>query len=190
MKQKIEKAGITALDLEIATAVGICILTSAVLSSVGIKFSFGGVQLEIIQRMTAAIACLLCCQDNTMASFKSGVNRLIITVIGGIVGIAVVLADYVVQNQWCYIAFIIVGIVITLFFCKAAKVPFINARIGGVTFILVSCTLSSNARIWYAIFRLISTIYGVLIVLLVGSLFQYILKKRGWTAEYNGDVRT
>lgn len=174
MEQKIEKAGVTALDLQIATAVGICIFTSAVLNNFGIKFNYGGMQLEVIQKMTSAIACLLCCQGNAKTSFKSGVNRLVITAIGGGVGIGVVLADYFVQNQWCNAVFIIVGIVITLFLCKAAKVPFINARIGGVTFILVSCTLSSNTRIWYAVFRLISTIYGVLVVLLVSFLFQYI----------------
>ena len=36
-----------------------------------------------------------------------------------------------------------------------------------MTFILVSCTLKGDARIYYAGFRLLSTLFGVLVVLLV-----------------------
>lgn len=56
--------------------------------------------LEIIQTMTSCIACLLCCQDNEKISFKSGVNRLIITVIGGGIGIVVVFLDDMIGNKW------------------------------------------------------------------------------------------
>ena len=45
--------------------------------------------MEIIQRMTSAIACLLVCQDNTALSRKAGINRMIITAIGGIAGVVV-----------------------------------------------------------------------------------------------------
>lgn len=104
--------------------------------------------LEILQKMTACIACLLCVQDNTKISRKAGVNRMIITAIGGIIGIGAAAADNAVGNPWFMTVLIFVGILLTLLLCKRAKVPYINARIGGVTFILVSCTFSGNARIF------------------------------------------
>lgn len=177
MEPKIEKASVTLLDVRIAAAITICVLTATVLDILGLKFTYGGMHLEVIQKMTACISCLLCCQDNTKISTKAGLNRLIITAIGGMIGIIVVLLDNLIHNSWIMAVMIAVGILLTLFLCKAAKVPYINARIGGVTFILVTCTLSQSARIWYAVFRFVSTFYGVCVVLMVTWIFGMFQKK-------------
>ncbi|HIR27340.1 MAG TPA: FUSC family protein [Candidatus Choladousia intestinigallinarum] len=171
------KASVTLLDVRIAVAILICCLTSTILDHLGLRFQAGEMRLEVIQKMTACISCLLCCQDNVPISKKAGINRLIITAIGGLVGIAVICIDNVLGNPWIMVLMIALGILVTLFLCKAAKVPYINARIGGVTFILVTCTLSGTARIWYGIFRFVSTFYSVLIVLLVTWVFQKAVKK-------------
>ena len=173
-----EEKKLSALDLRIAVAVLLCCLTATILNGLNIKFFYDGKSLEIIQKMTSCIACLLCCQDNTKISFKSGVNRLIITAIGGIVGIVVVLIDTMTNSQALLVLMVGGGVLATLLLCKLAKVPYINARIGGVTFVLVACTLSGHARVWYAVFRLVSTFYGVLIVLLVTWVFEKLTKKR------------
>ena len=171
------KASVTLLDVRIAVAILICCLTPTILDHLGLRFQAGEMRLEVIQKMTACISCLLCCQDNVPISKKAGINRLIITAIGGLVGIAVICIDNVLGNPWIMVLMIALGILVTLFLCKAAKVPYINARIGGVTFILVTCTLSGTARIWYGIFRFVSTFYSVLIVLLVTWVFQKAVKK-------------
>lgn len=168
---------VSRLDVRIAVSAAICILTATILNALNLKFTYGEMKLEILQKMTAAITCLLCCQDDAKISWKSGVNRVIITFIGGIIAIAAVLLDGVTQNQYLFVVYAFVGILLTLILCKCAKVPYVNARIGGVTFILVACTLSGNARIWYSIFRLISTMYGVVISMLVTWVFQNIGKK-------------
>lgn len=172
MNQVKERAGINGLDIRIALAVAVCCLTATVLNHFNLKFSFGEMKMEIIQKMTACIACLLCCQDDTKISFKAGVNRMIITAIGGAAGILAVVINNYFPNEWLLVLVVAAGILLTLFLCKAAGVPYINARIGGVTFILVALTLNGNARIVYAVFRLISTFYGVLVVLLVTWLYQ------------------
>lgn len=171
-EMKSEPLKVTVLDGRIAVAAAICCLTATVMNHFGLKFACGSMQLEVIQKMTACISCLLCCQDSTPVSLKAGINRLIITAVGGGVGIAVILLDNAVDNEWLMVVFIAAGILLTLFLCKAAKVPYINARIGGVTFILVTCTLSGTARIWYGIFRFVSTFYAVVIVLLVTWIFE------------------
>lgn len=176
MEPKIEKASVTLLDVRIAVAITVCVLTAAVLDTLGLKFAYGGMQLEVVQKMTAGISCLLCCQGDTKISYKAGVNRLIITAIGGSVGIMVILLDNLIHNTWIMVLMIAPGILLTLFLCKAARVPYINARIGGVTFLLVACTLSQSARIWYAVFRFISTFYAVCVVLLVTWVFGMLQK--------------
>lgn len=177
---QIEEPKITILDVRIAVAVLICFLVSTLLSHAGFLFTVGEKNIEIIQKMTACIACLLCCQDNLTISRKAGINRIIITFIGGLVGIGVILLDNIIGNDWMMAAMVFVGIIVTLLLCKVAKVPYINARIGGVTFILVTCTLHGSERIYYGCFRFLSTIFGVLVVLLVTWVFSLFSKK---TAE-------
>ena len=172
------KASVTLLDVRIAIAVLICCLTSTILDYFGLRFQVGEMRLEVIQKMSACISCLLCCQDNVPVSRKAGINRLIITAIGGLSGIVVICMDNVLGDPWIMTGMIALGILATLLLCKAARVPYINARIGGVTFILVTCTLSGTARIWYGIFRFVSTFYSVLIVLLVTWIFQKAVKKQ------------
>jgi hypothetical protein len=70
------------------------------------------------------------------------------------------------------------GVMLTLFFCKLAKVPIFNARIGGVTFILVVLTKVESERISYAIFRLLSTLYGVVAVILITAVFSLVIREK------------
>lgn len=181
MERTIQKPAITVLDIRIMITVGICFITANLLGSLGFRFTWDGMQLEIIQRMTACIACLLCCQDTAKISRTTGINRLIITAIGGAIGILVVLADSAAGSPWLLTAMICSGVLLTILLCKAAGVPYMNARIGAVTFVLVACTLSGPARIFYAVFRWISTVYGVLVVLAVSMVFERV--RRAGRAE-------
>ena len=107
-----EKTGIQNLDIRIAIAVVICFLSATACSELGFKFTYGEMHLEILQKMTACIACLLCVQDNTKISRKAGVNRMIITAIGGIIGIGAAAADNAVGNPWFMTVLIFVGILL------------------------------------------------------------------------------
>jgi uncharacterized membrane protein YccC len=178
MPQQVEERRVTVLDIQMGVAVFICFMVSTICSKAGFLFPVGDRNLEIIQKMTSCIACLLCSQDTTAISLKAGINRIIITFIGGLVGILVIILDDMIGNDWILGCMVALGIVLTFYLCKAAKVPYINARIGGVTFILVTCTLQSGARIYYGIFRLISTVFGVLVVLLVTWVFQLLSRKK------------
>lgn len=178
MSDKKESARISVLDVRMGISVAICYLTATVLNHFGIKFQYGNYSLEIIQMMTACIGCLLCCQDTLPASRKAGVNRLIITAIGGVVAVAVIALDVLIGNKWILIIFIGLGVVATLFLCKLSGVPYVTCRIGALTFIIVTSTLGGTARIWHGIFRLVSTLYGVLIVLLVTWISEKIRPSR------------
>lgn len=172
-----KKLDITSLDIRIAVSATICLLTATILNACNIKFAYGEMSLEIIQKMTAAISCVLCCQEDCKVSWRAGVNRMIITLVGGLLAIGVVLLDGMIQNPYIFALLGFVGILLTLMLCKKTKVPYVTARIGVVTFILVACTLAGNARILYAIFRLISTAYGVLVTMIVTWIFGKFAKK-------------
>lgn len=70
-----------------------------------------------------------------------------------------------------------VGVLLSLFLCKCARVPYVNARIGGVTCVLVAGTLSGNARILYAVLRFVSTFYGALVSVIVTAVFAAFWKE-------------
>jgi uncharacterized membrane protein YgaE (UPF0421/DUF939 family) len=181
---KMKKACITCLDMRIAVSVLVCYLTASLLNHFGFQFSFGEMKIEIIQKMAACISCLLCCQDTTQISKKAGINRLIITAVGGSVAVLVVIFDTVITNEWLMTVMVAAGVLLTLYFCKAAKVPYINARIGGVTFIIVVCALQGHARICYAVFRFVSTLYGVIIVLFVTWLFERFIPNKNFLYDH------
>lgn len=147
-------------DFKIAAAVGLCLITA--------KF------FPIIQYMAASFAAILCMQDDVKLSWKFGVNRMIITLVGGIVGILVVILDNQIQNEWVFIALAIAGILLTLWACKLTGVQYINAMIGCITFILVIMVMPGQQRILYAGLRLLGTAYGVVVSLVINAIFEFI----------------
>lgn len=149
-KQKVKLDG---LDIRIAIAVAICLLTAKL--------------CPYIQCLSACTAVILCTQDNAKICQKTGITRLIITLVGGITGIMVVLLDNVIQNYYIFILMAIVGILLTLLICKTCKVPYISARIGCVTFVLVAIVAVGGERINYAALRLVGTFYGVAVTLVI-----------------------
>jgi uncharacterized membrane protein YgaE (UPF0421/DUF939 family) len=151
---------ISLIDVKIVLAVGICLLMAKVIPE--------------FQTMTACITTLLCVQDGGRESGKAGLIRLAITAIGGLVAVLVVLLDDMVGMPWLFAVMIMAGLFLTLMGCKLVRVPVFNARIGGVTFILVVLTKTGNDRIVYSLFRLLSTFYGVVAIMMVTAVFVFL----------------
>jgi uncharacterized membrane protein YgaE (UPF0421/DUF939 family) len=159
------------LDLRIAVCVLVCCLVSTVLTALDLKFPVGEMRLDVIQKMTACISCLLCCQDGVEDSRKACGMRVLVTAVGGVCGMAVVAADLALgSNPWLLAPLMAAGLVPTLCLCRLAGAPAFNARIGAISYLLVAVTLSGSARLWYALFRLVSTVFGALVVWAVTAL--------------------
>lgn len=157
-----------ALDLRMALSILTCCLVATTLSELGLKFPVGEARLDVIQKMTASISCLLCCQDGLEASRGAGRMRVLVTAVGGATGIAIVALDQLLgQNPGVLAILMGAGAILSLCLCRLAGAPAFNARIGTISFLLVAGTLAGTARIWYAIFRLVSTVFGALVVTLV-----------------------
>lgn len=168
---KIESWRPSALDVRIALCVFVCLIVSNVLTALNLKFPVGEMRLDIIQKATACISCLLCCQDTADASRKAGAMRVLVTLVGGACGMAIVALDQLLgSNMWVLALLMTVGLVATLCLCRLAGAPAFNARIGAISFLLVASTLTGTARLWYAVFRLVSTVFGALVTWVLTSL--------------------
>ena len=155
----------TTLDARIALSVLVCCLVSAALTALDLKVPVGEMRLDVIQKMTACISCLLCCQDGPDATRKAGAMRVLVTAVGGACGVAVVAIDLTLgSNPWILALLMAAGMVPTLCLCRLAGAPAFNARIGAISYLLVAATLSGPARLWYALFRVLSTVFGAVVV--------------------------
>lgn len=139
------------LDVRIAVGVAICLLLGKLIPN--------------LQTVTAAIAVILCVQDEKDASLKAGVTRVIITIVGGVVGLGVVLLDEWIGNEYVLILLAALGIVLTMVGCRLCKVPPFSARIGCITFVLVISVMPGLTRVTYALLRLGSTVVGAVVAL-------------------------
>ena len=165
---RLKAFSIKEIDVRTAIAVGICVATVYVMTALDLNAYY--------QAMTAAISVLLCSLDNRSISWKSGLTRLAVTAIGGIMGICAVALDDIIQVPIIFVLLCILGILLTLALCQVAGLPYINCKIGGVTFVLVVLTRQGSERMTYAIFRFVSTFYGVVIVVGVAAVWELFQK--------------
>jgi uncharacterized membrane protein YgaE (UPF0421/DUF939 family) len=154
MDKKI-KLGLELLDFNIALAVAVCLITS--------RF------VPIIQYIPACFAAILCAQDDTRLGYKTALTRIAVTIIGGLVGIGVVLLDTIFSHSGLFIFMAAAGIIVTLLICKLFRLPNMPARIGCVTFILVIMVASGEKRMEYALHRVVGTVYGAVVALLMST---------------------
>lgn len=158
-----EKIGIRALDIQIAVCLCVCIISAYL--------------CPYVQALSACTAVIICSQDKVKVSWNTGLTRLIITVIGGIVGMCVVVLDDLIQNTWIFVGMVFIGILITILICKIVKVPYISARIGCITFILVATVATGSYRITYGVYRILGTTYGILVTVAISWIFSLIMER-------------
>ena len=152
------------MDLQIAISIALCMVTYYLVPS--------------LQVLSACTAALMCAQGAANASFKSGLTRLLTTVLGGALAVLVVLADNAAGSRALFVAMFALGILLTLGLCRLCKTPPIAGRIGCVTFILVVVVASGEGRVWYALNRLIATAYGAAVSVAVAVLWGAIFRER------------
>ncbi|MHC5375151.1 FUSC family protein [Enterococcus sp. LJL120] len=151
--QKLKIGNSFSLDLKIAIAVIICYLLT--------------VLFPLLQFTSASFAVILCLNNQLQETIKTSLSRVILTVCGGLAGVIVVLVDDFFQNNALFICSIFLGVLVTFIFCHWAKLPYIFSRIGVITFILVITVQTGEQRIIYCLLRILSTVLGIIIALLI-----------------------
>lgn len=167
MNEVKQKIGIAPIDVAIGVSVIACLLVCHVAGLLGLQ----------IQALAACTGAVMCTQDNKKASWGAGLNRILGVLCGGIVGIAVVLIDNAVNMDLVFYLLVGIGVVVNLLLCKAVKLPFVQARVSCMSLMLVTLVLQNAARINYAFGRLIGTLVGACVALLVSMAFAAVTKK-------------
>lgn len=156
-----EQAKINNLDIRIALVVIITFLT----------YRF----IPTVEHVPTSVAAIVCMQKDLTASWKSGMTRIMVTIVGGVVGVGVVLVDDLVQSKILFLLAAFFGVLLTLLCCKVVHIP---ERVGCVTFVLVVSILSGEARVQYAILRFLNTFYGVLIAVVITAIWSFVHTRR------------
>ena len=144
------------LDMKIAISIALCMLTY--------------VFVRELQVLSACTAALMCAQDGARPTWRSGLTRVLNTLVGGVLGVLAVLADNAIRNDYVFILLCAAGIVLTLAICRLMKLPPIAGRIGCITLVLIAVVAVGEGRIPYALNRLIATVYGAAVAMAVCGL--------------------
>ena len=131
-----------------------------------------------LQTLAACTGAVMCTQESGKASWKACLTRLLGVITGGVVGIALVALDNVMQLPAVFYLLCGVGIVANILFCKLLKIPFIQAKVSCMTLLLVVLVLGGPARYSYALGRFIGTLCGALVAMGVSMLFALFQKEK------------
>ena len=168
MNETKNKISIAGIDISIGVTVMLCLLVCHVAGLLGVQ----------LQALSACTGAVMCVQDSRKASWGAGLNRILGVICGGVAGIAVVLADNLIQIELVFYLLMGVGVVLNLLLCKLVKLPFVQARVSCMSLMLVTLLLQGGARINYAFGRLIGTLVGAVVALLVSMAFAAAFQKK------------
>ncbi|HHW46796.1 MAG TPA: hypothetical protein GXX17_07840 [Clostridiales bacterium] len=159
------KLGIGMRTTKTAIAVAICILTFNLIDFLGLLPDTG---------YTAFFACIaaVVCMSNTVESTISlGISRLMGTVVGGVTGLLILVANDLAPVDLPEVIKIGVGIYISIMCCNLLRRP--EASGVSCVVLLAICMNNSGAdRYVYAAIRLVETGYGALVAILVNKYFN------------------
>ena len=167
MQETKNKIGIAGMDIAIGAAVVLTLLVCHVAGILGWQ----------IQALAACTGAVMCVQDSRKASWGAGLNRVKGVLCGGLTGVAVVLIDNAVGIDLVFYLLVGIGVVVNLLLCKVVKLPFVQARVSCMSLMLVTLVLQDAARINYALGRLVGTLVGAVVALLVSMAFGALTRK-------------
>ena len=168
MNETKNKTGASGIDIAIAVTVMLCLVVCYIAEKLGLQ----------LQALSACTGAVMCVQDSKKASWGTGINRVLGVICGGVSGIAVVLIDNAIQMELVFYLLMGAGVVLNLLLCKLVKLPFVQARVSCMSLMLVTLVLQGGARINYAFGRLLGTIVGAVVALLVSMAFAAIVNKK------------
>lgn len=124
----------------------------------------------------ACLAAVSCLQDTVSNSVKASINRTTGTLIGALIGlIFLVFCRYFkfnIENEFLskfliYLS-IAIGIILVIYSCNLVKKPG-GINVSCIAFLAITTVHAFGDPIYYALNRIIETIFGVFIALLVNT---------------------
>lgn len=112
------------------------------------------------------IAAIICMQNSVGKSVHQGISRLISTAIGGGVGLIVLTSDTWLSNPIFFSLMLGGGTVLVIWLCNVIRRPE-SCSLGAVVFCVILFYHTGPERYLYAVSRMLETVVGVLIAILV-----------------------
>lgn len=155
------------MELSIGASILVCLLLCRLLDSVGCH----------LQSLAMCTAAVMCTQDSRAASWSAGFNRVLGVICGGALGICVIAANSILTSQWLFCFLCGAGVIATLLLCRIVKLPAVQGRVSCMSFLLIVLVMQGTARYGYALNRLIGTVLGAAIALLISMLAAWMTKR-------------
>lgn len=155
-----QKKGINNVDVRIGVGVVLALLIAHLIPG------------DLVQKLAACTAVIMCTQENASFGWRSALTRVEGVVIGGVIAVLVVLLDGLGGNDYVFMLLCGLGTVASLCGCRAVGLPAIAARVGCITFALVTLVMPGQGRIGYALLRLLGTAVGAAVALLVSWVYD------------------
>lgn len=116
----------------------------------------------------AAIAAVICVQGTVENSLVIGINRLIGTLLGGILGIVFLYISKGLNLQNFLPLIVSIGVLLIIYICNIIKKPS-ACSISSITLISILVSQSYNNPLMYSIRRIIETAFGVIVAILINK---------------------
>ncbi len=156
----IDKPRVTTLEIEVA--IGIAIV--AVVSLFSIHY----------MTTSMATAVVVCTQIDRKEARRAGWRRLIGTMFGGLFGLLVVaLDDHMGNNPVVFVALAFTAIIIIGALFYGFKLPSASWKITMISLALVMLVQFGEDRMRYAIYRLIGTVLGVILSIIITTVWAH-----------------
>lgn len=129
-----------------------------------------------VEALAVTTGAIMCVQDSTKAAFTTSLTRMIGVVVGGMFGIGIILIDSAVGNPFVFYVLCSLGVVATIVVCKFFKMLYVQARVSGITMLLVTMVFEGMDRMDYAVNRFVGGMVGAVLALLVSLGFVAVTK--------------
>lgn len=127
----------------------------------------------------AALATIIfCCVATPKESAKAVLTRLKAVLIGFVLGSAVVFIDGLAQNKFVFVILAALGMLGVLTACWTIKLPYIQAKISCIIYVLVIAVMQGSFRITYGLMFILGSAIGGCIAVVTAFVFDFIEKSK------------
>ena len=116
----------------------------------------------------AAIAAVICVQDTVENSLNIGINRLVGTLLGGILGVIFLYITNGLRLQNVLPLVVSIGVSLIIYICNLIKKPS-ACSISSITLMSILVSQSYNDPLVYSIQRTVETAFGVIVAILINK---------------------
>lgn len=159
MRRPVPKVGMR--NLKTAVAVMICYVIFIPIRGMG-PANISDNVLDLIGPFYACIAAIICMQSSVEHSLQQGISRIISTVVGGLVGLAVLSLGMVAGSDLLTLIMLGASVVFIIWLCNLIGRP-AACSTGCIVCCAVILSHSGAERYFYTLARIGETVVGILV---------------------------